>query len=349
MPDRARATTWISFRPTDDLAAAAHDLVGVIRADPESVRGHTRLILRSVEWERRQHDRSVLLRGRDLEADERWQAEASVHASPTPTGLQLEYITASRRTTTRGLRFRLSTLVIALAVAIGLTVVALIERAHATQQSDLATARELAASSVAQQSKDSELSLLLAVDSVNERRTDAGERALRQAIADSRIRLTINVGSRRKPVDSVLFTPDGRRVVTHGSDGTLRVFDAARGTLSRHVARARCHVTRHAGVQPRREPLPHRRCGGRRRSGTPAACDAVIESRGTHFWSSARRAARCAERRSIPTELVSSPRTSTEPCASGMPSTAAPRSSTFHPQGRCRRRCSARTARGSWR
>ena len=223
--------------------------------------------------------------------------------------------------TTCGLRIRLGALVVALAVTIGLSVVALIERAHATQQSDLATARELAASSVAQQSKDSELSLQLAVASMQRTRTDAGERALRQAIADSRIRLTIQAGTRRTPPDSAAFTPDGRRVAVHVRDGSIRLFDATRGTL---IA-----VWRGRGIMSR-DARPFSPDGtrfltvddGNAKIWTHSACDVVIERRDTHSACSDSRAVRCGGRRSIQPELVSSPPTRTARCASGTRSTA---------------------------
>ena len=86
---------------------------------------------------------------------------------------------------------------------------------------------ELAASSVAEQPHDGELSLLLAVESVKRVRTEAGERALRQALAESRPQHTIRVSG--QALVSVSVSPDGHEFATGGADGIVRLFDLPTG------------------------------------------------------------------------------------------------------------------------
>ena len=64
LPDAIRTRNWIDVRSDDDYQAAFGALLAAIDTDLEWVKAHTRLTVRSEEWERSGRDRSFLLRGR---------------------------------------------------------------------------------------------------------------------------------------------------------------------------------------------------------------------------------------------------------------------------------------------
>ena len=100
-------------------------------------------------------------------------------------------------------------------------------------------------------------------------------RALQQILAASRIAPTADTGAQltavlarpdpakiidtNHPVDAVTFSPDGKRIVSAGSDRTVRVWDAARPTP--RPAAHRCEILRssviHKLVSQKRNRLRH--------------------------------------------------------------------------------------------
>ena len=104
---------------------------------------------------------SFYLRGRDLKGAEAWLAEQGSHRE-APTLGQSEFVRASRRAAARRQRVLLSGVVVALAVAIALGVLALLQRNDALRQSQISRSRELAARVAVELPSDPELGLLLA-------------------------------------------------------------------------------------------------------------------------------------------------------------------------------------------
>ncbi|MBD2629842.1 TIR domain-containing protein [Trichormus variabilis] len=87
---------WIDFcQHGADFLTKFGELTRTLDADPDYVRSHTRLFLKSKEWDDAKRDDSFLLRGKDLVASEEWLKQ-SVDKQPAPTNLQLEYLAASR-------------------------------------------------------------------------------------------------------------------------------------------------------------------------------------------------------------------------------------------------------------
>ncbi len=107
----------------------------------------------------------------------------------------------------------------------------------------VASARELASSAVANLDSDPERSILLALQGVaitglaSQAQPIEVEDALHRAVQASRVRLTLRGHAGR--VQSIVFGPDGSRVVTGSADRTARVWDASTGaqllTLSGHT------------------------------------------------------------------------------------------------------------------
>ncbi|NJL44754.1 MAG: hypothetical protein HC922_01420 [Leptolyngbyaceae cyanobacterium SM2_3_12] len=61
---------------------------------------HTRLLVRSREWETAGNTEDYLLRGQDLDTSETWLAESATQ-SPSLTPLQRDYVYRSRQAETR--------------------------------------------------------------------------------------------------------------------------------------------------------------------------------------------------------------------------------------------------------
>ena len=110
---------------------------------------------------------------------------------------------------------------VALLVMAGVTVFALTQRSEARSQARLARAGELAARAVADLDVDPQRSLELAVDAASVRHIPQAEDVLRAALVESKERAVLPSNG---PVNSVVFSPGGGRVVTASDDGSARVW-----------------------------------------------------------------------------------------------------------------------------
>ncbi len=88
-PDSVRARQWLAG---DDPDALARWLV----SDPDRVRLHTRILTQAWEWQARGRRRSALLREQDLRRAQQWLDRHDTADDPSPTGLQRDYLGASR-------------------------------------------------------------------------------------------------------------------------------------------------------------------------------------------------------------------------------------------------------------
>jgi len=156
IPSELASLHFLSF--TDDQVPAQDEgdeferqvdrLVEVLSTDIESLHLQTRLLTQSSRWTEHNEDRSLLLRGRELDAAERWlDAQNAQGRLVLPD--QQRLVRESRRASTRRQRGSIGTAsVIAIAMAL-LAVFALIQRGEAVRQSNFSLGRALAAESVA--------------------------------------------------------------------------------------------------------------------------------------------------------------------------------------------------------
>jgi CHASE2 domain-containing sensor protein len=101
IPATLAGIQWIDFnRPNSDFLTNLGELIRTLEDDEEHVRSHTRLLIRSLEWEATKRDPSFLLRGRALKDAERWLKTAT-HKQPPASDRQRQYITISRRSPLR--------------------------------------------------------------------------------------------------------------------------------------------------------------------------------------------------------------------------------------------------------
>ena len=219
-----------------------------IDAARDDLRTERRVAAAARDWIEADRDPSFLLGGSRLEQAEAWQEGSGLAVTPE----EREYLDASRtererrtadeearraheeeleRRSFRRLRALVAVLAAAALVAAGLTVFATSQRGRAEAEERRATARELAAASVANLEVDPERSILLALEAVDETRSVDGtvlpeaEEALHRAVTASRIVRTVpDVGG------TVDWSADGI-FVTEGPEntGTIDLRDAATG------------------------------------------------------------------------------------------------------------------------
>jgi len=101
------------------------------------------------------------------------------------------------------------------------------QRSLAVAAQRVAQARALAANSVAQLPNDPELSLLLARAGVQQAPLPETVDALRQSLAESRVRLTLR--GHAGIVFGARFNQQGTMILSAGADGTVRLWDARTG------------------------------------------------------------------------------------------------------------------------
>lgn len=154
VPEDLRRLNWIFCRGEAEFAPGLARLVDALHTDLDWVNAHVALSIKAEEWAAKAASAALLLRGRELEAAERWHADAARHPATPPTVRQSEFLLASRQAATRRQRFwavgGAATLAV-IGVALGATYQAN-ERALLQEQvAAAARAAERAASQVAEQ------------------------------------------------------------------------------------------------------------------------------------------------------------------------------------------------------
>ncbi len=125
------------------------------------------------------------------------------------------------------LRQRAIYLTVALAASLLAVGLAVFFGIQAKQQAKISRARDLAATSITALDLDPDLSMHLAMQSINEMDTPQGEDALRRAILAPPVEQAL-VGH-TGAVYSVAYDGEGKRLVTGSEDGTARIWDTITG------------------------------------------------------------------------------------------------------------------------
>lgn len=223
VPHPAAALNWIFLRGGDDFDAGVEQLFAALEQDLEHVRTHTRLGVAASRWDGGGRDPSQLLRGAELAAAEAWLV-AGTGKQPEATQLQRQYVLASRQAATRRQRSVIGAVSLALAVAVVLAVVALIQRSHAIHERNVQFAVALDASAQSNYPTDPELSVLLAVKAAQVNAGTSTEEALREALAQSHVRIRYTLAY--PETGDAIWSPDGTRllVTSPGSGGWARIY-----------------------------------------------------------------------------------------------------------------------------
>ena len=219
-----------------------------IDAAREDLRTERRVAAAAREWTESERDASFLLSGSRLDQAEVWRASSGIAVTPE----EREYLDASlaerdrltaeeearsaherdlERRSVQRLRAVVAILAVAAVIAGALTVFALGQSSRAASEERNATARELAAASVANLEVDPERSILLALEAIETTREPDGivlpeaEEALHRAMVASRVVLT------EQDLGGTLdWSPNGY-FVTEGPEntGTIDLRDATTG------------------------------------------------------------------------------------------------------------------------
>jgi WD40 repeat protein len=200
----------------------AHDtLAPLVRkrfdeSDAPGQRARRILESRAVDWKSN-------INGTPLDTTDLAVVESGAAGMRAWTAEETRLVEASRAAQRRRARVRrgaIGLLIVGVLVIIGTAIIAL-------RQREVAFSREFAASSLSQLSVDPERSLLLAIEAAKRAPTSQAEDALRQSLQLSHVRAFME--GHEAQLESIAFSPDGKRVVTASFDNTGRVWDAATG------------------------------------------------------------------------------------------------------------------------
>lgn len=250
-PQGLRQLNWIWCRD-DERDAAVERLSSALDTDLAWARAHTRLLVRAVEWEKRQ-DASLLLRGRDL-AEAEQELAANTGKEPTPTALQQQYLHESRRAASRRQRVVLGGVTVALLVSIALGLVALLQRNNAVRATNSASSLALTSVASAQPPTRVDTALLLGLAAYRASPTVQAESSMVSALEtarSSRVRAILRVG--HGAVNSIAFSPEGRALAAGNDDGTVLAWTV--GTRKRRLLEGRHGAVNAIALGPGGRPL----------------------------------------------------------------------------------------------
>lgn len=215
VPASLRVLQWIFLTDEDEFDSATATLGKVINTDLYWARTHARLSVRAADWESNAQNSGLLLRGTELKEAEGWLAQAEANKEPTPTMLQIQYITASRKASYRRQRLGMASLSMALILAIVISTFALWQYAKA-RQSELEAREALNEVTLARQASGTAFSpdgnLLFTVSKDGRGRlTDISGKEL----------LEIQAGT----INSSAFSADGKFIAYAGSAGKVSLVE----------------------------------------------------------------------------------------------------------------------------
>lgn len=228
-PQELSRLNWVFARPGDDLAASLDQIEQGLDLDLESVRTHTRVLVRSTEWSESGEDSGRLLRGTELEEAERWLAGDA--ADPAPTAEQRRFVQVSRTAATRRQRRLVVAVSLALVVALLLAGLAVLQRRDALQQRDVAATQALASRSLADVGTDPARALQESVDAAHSGSAPEVDQALRTAVLSSHLDRTVEIAAGNARGFDLAWSTDGGVVYTSSVAQGLVGIDAATGKV----------------------------------------------------------------------------------------------------------------------
>lgn len=244
-----RCLNFISFNGDDDFDTAFQKLSQAIDTDLDYLKTHTRLLIRAIEWDKKNRHPSLLMRGKDLDDVERWLMEG-IKKQPEPTTLHREYTGVSRQQEKNLQRSFLLSVSTALMVSLVLAVLAVFQwkRAEMVTEGQI---KALTGYSRILRSSNKEFEALieglraasqLNKQTVNSMTKTQTEIALQGAVYGVKERNRLLEGNKGEDVIVVSLSPDGQMIATAGwepkvtlwsTDGSkLKVLDNFEGSIT---------------------------------------------------------------------------------------------------------------------
>lgn len=230
LPDTLTRPNWVMFTSGSDTNRAIDQLTEALAEDLGWRDEHSRYTIRSGEWTRADHDKSFLLRGSDLRLAEEWLAQAPAHPKTPPTATQTAYIVASRKGRVRTQRTWQAALGAGLAIALVLAGVAFLQRNQAQHNAQVANSRADAEQAIAGLSSDPEQSVTEALKATQVNASPQTEQALRLAIADDRLRMTIHSGTGADT--AAAWNPARGQIAVSATHGDVALWNSATGRVT---------------------------------------------------------------------------------------------------------------------
>jgi WD40 repeat protein len=230
LPDTLTRPNWVMFTPGSDTSHAVGQLTEALTEDLDWRDEHSRYTIRSGEWQHAARDKSFLLRGSDLRVAEDWLARAPAHPKTPPTAAQTAYIVASRKAAVRTQRTWQAALSAGLAVAIALAAVAFLQRNQAVHNAQVANSRASAEAAIAGLTSDPEGSVQEALSATQTNASTQTEQALRLAIADDHLRMTIQSGVGANT--AAAWNPARGQIAVSATHGDVALWNSTAGRVT---------------------------------------------------------------------------------------------------------------------
>jgi WD40 repeat protein len=242
-PDLAKVQ-WIDFTHQEgDFYTHFNELLRTLDTDREHVHNHTKWLQRAIEWEKRDKDADLLLRGSEFAIAENWFQEANqAKKHPPATALQTTFIQCSRNAIQAAVQQEKRRLVVLrsllgmMTVIAGVAVVASIsafksqQEAHESERvARQGEIKALAESSKAQFALGREFDALLlglrAANKLQDQQVAEGDSSLQTQVLAALQQSVFSIREKNRlknfngAVSNVLFSPNGQLLATVDAEG----------------------------------------------------------------------------------------------------------------------------------
>jgi WD40 repeat protein len=228
VPFDIASLNWIYFYGENSFEISFQGFINALETDLAYASAVSRLLVRSLDWERKGRDRSLLLRGKDLKEAEDLLTESSSKKGPKPTQTHTAFILASRQHESSRQRKIITTVTVGLAITITLAVVSFILYRLSETRAKIADSRQLAAQALTLLDDELDLALLLSAEASRTYDTVEARSSLITALEYSP-NLNVFYHGHKDIVYGLAYSPDGKILASGSSDGTLILWDTGTG------------------------------------------------------------------------------------------------------------------------